>query len=124
MVIQFLDLPQHTTICKHCGAETPFNDMIWLNGETYCPKCYLVARQAAAEPEPVQDPKPKDKHNIMKNLREQTGLSQIKFAEKFEIPVKSLQNWEAERTAPPPYIIFMVKRILDLENVREGENDG
>lgn len=119
MVIKFVDLPEHTTICKHCGAETPFDNMIWLDGETYCPDCYTKKRGVGLKPEPKKELK--SKHNIMKELREATGLSQIKFAEKFEIPVKSLQNWEAERTAPPPYIIFMVKKILDFESIKDGE---
>jgi DNA-binding transcriptional regulator YiaG len=47
-------------------------------------------------------------------------LSQANFAKKFEIPVKSLQNWEAGRTTPPPYVIFMIKTIFALEG---SEND-
>lgn len=122
MVIKFLDLPEESTLCKHCGASTLFDDMIWLDGEMYCPECYKKKR--GLEPDPVREPKPKKepKHNgsLIKELRSKTGLSQKKFADKFEIPVASLQNWETERTAPPPYVIFMIKSILALEG---GAND-
>lgn len=123
MVIKFLDIPEESTICKHCGKITQFDAMIWLDGEMYCPDCYKKVRfpeTSAAAPAPKLKPKKDPKHNgsIIKELRSETGLSQKKFADKFEIPVASLQNWEAGRTSPPPYIIFMVKRILDLE--KEG----
>lgn len=121
MVIKFLDLPEESTLCKHCGASTLFDDMIWLDGEMYCPECYKKKR--GLEPDPVREPKPKKepKHNgsLIKELRIKTGLSQKKFADKFEIPVASLQNWETGRTAPPPYIIFMIKSILTLEGSEE-----
>lgn len=120
MVIKFLDLPEESTLCKHCGASTLLDDMIWLNGEIYCPDCYKRIR--LQDQQPKQQPKPRSKHcSIIKDLRSQTGLSQIKFAEKFEIPVKSLQNWEAERTVPPPYVIFMIKSILALEGSEKNE---
>ena len=119
MVVKFLDLPEEKTICKHCGIFTTFDSMIWLDGEMYCPDCYKKIRfpeSAAAEPAP--DPKPKKqqpKLNVVKELREKSGLSQANFAKKFEIPVKSLQNWEAGRTTPPPYVIYMIKTIFALE---------
>lgn len=125
MVVKFLDLPEEKTICKHCGIFTTFDSMIWLDGEMYCPDCYKKIRfpeAAVAELEP--DPKPKKqqpKVNRIKELREKSGLSQVNFAKKFEIPVKSLQNWEAGRTTPPPYVIFMIKTIFALEGSENGE---
>lgn len=115
MVIKFLDLPEETTLCKHCGESVLFDNMIWLDGEMYCPSCYKKKR--GLEPDPEREPKkePKHKGSIIKELRRETGLSQKKFADKFEIPVASLQNWETGRTAPPPYIIFMIKQILQFE---------
>lgn len=124
MVVKFLDLPEEKTICKHCGNYKTFDSMIWLDGEMYCPDCYKKIRfPEAAAAEPAPDPKPQKqqpKLNGVKELREKSGLSQVNFAKKFEIPVKSLQNWEAGRTTPPPYVIYMIKTIFALE----GENDG
>ena len=53
----------------------------------------------------------------LKRLRKQTGLSQAKFAEKFEIPKNTLQDWEQERRTPPVYVVGMIEKIL--ENERE-----
>lgn len=120
MVIKFLDLPEESTLCKHCGASVLFDNMIWLDGEMYCPSCYKKKRglepEGAADVEADPKPKKDPKHNgsIIKEIRSETGLSQKKFADKFEIPVASLQNWEAGRTAPPPYVIYMIKTILSL----------
>lgn len=52
----------------------------------------------------------------IKELRKQTGLSQSKFAQKFNIPVRSIQKWERESTNnPAPYIPDMIEQILLLE---------
>ena len=51
----------------------------------------------------------------VKELRAQTGLSQSQFAARFQIPVRTLQQWEQGRQDPPPYVVAMIKRILELE---------
>lgn len=51
----------------------------------------------------------------IKELRAKTGLSQSKFAARFNIPVRTLQGWEMGRSKTPVYIIFMIERILELE---------
>lgn len=53
----------------------------------------------------------------IKELREQTGLNQLDFAEKFHISVKTLQRWEQERTETPEQILYMINRILELERL-------
>lgn len=53
--------------------------------------------------------------STIKELREQTGLSQSKFAEHFEIPLATLQNWEQGYRKPPAYIITMIEKILKNE---------
>ena len=56
-------------------------------------------------------------HNDMtiQQLRKSTGLSQSKFSAYFGIPTATLQDWEHGRRTPPPYIIGMMARILELE---------
>lgn len=51
----------------------------------------------------------------MKEFRLQTGLSQKEFAEYFDIPFRTLQEWEQGRRTPPDYILKMMKRIWRLE---------
>ena len=51
----------------------------------------------------------------LKELRKQTGMSQSKFATYFGISVRNIQEWEQERKQPPPYLVDLLKRILDNE---------
>lgn len=52
----------------------------------------------------------------IKELRNRTGLSQKKFAEYFNIPVRTIQKWERNGSSPPTYIPQMIERILNLED--------
>lgn len=51
----------------------------------------------------------------IKELRQLTGLSQSQFSQKFNIPVRTLQNWEIGKAQPAPYIPEMIEKILTLE---------
>lgn len=51
----------------------------------------------------------------IKELRQLTGMSQSQFATYFGISVRTLQQWEQERSLPPSYLVGLLKRILDLE---------
>lgn len=42
----------------------------------------------------------------IKELRESTGLSQAKFAEKFHIPIGTLQHWKQGIRKSPKYVIY------------------
>lgn len=57
-----------------------------------------------------------DDMNI-KELRAGTGLSQAKFSEKYGIPERTIQDWEAEKRTPPDYVIDMLAYIIADENV-------
>lgn len=49
---------------------------------------------------------------IIKQLRESTGLSQSQFAEKFHIPIGTLQHWEQGVRKPPEYVIYMIEMLI------------
>ena len=53
----------------------------------------------------------------IKEIRVLTGLSQAKFANKFGIPVRTVQKWEIGQCKPPPYIPTMILKILEYEGV-------
>lgn len=55
--------------------------------------------------------------NRIKELREKTGISQSKFSERYGIPVKTLQAWEADRFQPADYLVSLLAQRIDLENV-------
>ncbi len=59
-------------------------------------------------------------------IRKITGLSQGKFAKRFGIPVRTLQQWEQGRSSPPEYVIRMIAYIIELESMvdRSGVDEG
>lgn len=61
-------------------------------------------------------------HHILystpKELIAESGLSQTKFAARFNIPLRTVQDWCGERRKMPNYLKFMVAEILDMLNVK------
>lgn len=57
----------------------------------------------------------------VKELRTETKMSQGKFAAYFEMPVRTLQDWEQGRFNPPEYVVKMMERILNNEFFGKGE---
>lgn len=45
----------------------------------------------------------------IKEIRELTGLSQAKFAEKYHIPKRSIENWESETRQCPIYVVELLE---------------
>ena len=57
----------------------------------------------------------------IKELRKRTGLSQSKFAERFYLSMRTLQRWEQNQNEPQEAIVYMINRILDLEDQMEEQ---
>ncbi len=55
----------------------------------------------------------------IRELRKVSGLSQTTFAEKFEIPTSTLQDWEHNRRTPPIYVVGMIDKILSAEQANK-----
>ena len=60
----------------------------------------------------------------IRELRKVSGLSQNMFAEKFEIPTSTLQDWEHDRRTPPIYVVGMIDKILSSEKLLGRINGG
>ena len=52
------------------------------------------------------------KATTIKEIRQITNLSQGKFAERYGIPVRTLQGWECGKGTPPPYVLKWLERIV------------
>ena len=50
----------------------------------------------------------------MKELRENTGLTQKAFAMMYGIPVSTLRKWEQGESRPAPYIMNMLSMLLPI----------
>lgn len=57
----------------------------------------------------------------IKELRKRTGLSQSKFAERFHLSMRTLQRREQNQNEPQEAIVYMINRILDLEDQMEEQ---
>ena len=48
-------------------------------------------------------------------LRQKTGLSQSQFAERFHLNVRTVQTWEQGTRKTPDYVIWLIARVIELE---------
>lgn len=65
----------------------------------------------------------------IKEIRKLTGLSQKGFAEKYGIPVRSIENWESsnprEKRQCPGYLLHLLERVVreDFNCPTASENE-
>ena len=48
----------------------------------------------------------------IKEIRKYTGLSQLKFSEKYGIPRRTIENWESGSRKCPDYVISLLERAV------------
>ena len=48
----------------------------------------------------------------IKEAREEAGLSRAEMSRLFEIPVRTLEEWDAGRRTPPPYVEKLIVEKL------------
>ena len=48
----------------------------------------------------------------IKELRALTGLSQKAFSDKYEIPKRTIEDWETGRRTPPEYVTKLLERVV------------
>lgn len=53
----------------------------------------------------------------IREIRKMTGLSQARFGEKYGIPTRTIEDWEAERRTAPEYVIEMLTKVVKMEQV-------
>lgn len=53
----------------------------------------------------------------LKELRKSIGMSRKEFSEHTGIPVRTLEDWEASRRTPPPYIPRLLEYQLKYEQL-------
>ena len=56
----------------------------------------------------------------VKTLRQITGLTQKEFSTRYQIPLKTLQNWESDADCPsarncPRYVIFLLEKAVTAD---------
>lgn len=58
---------------------------------------------------------------MIKKIRLETELTQKDFAEYFNIPVRTLQDWEGGRRNPPTYLVELIEYKLKKERMNMKE---
>lgn len=48
-------------------------------------------------------------------IREATGMSQSAFADRYDIPLGNIHNWEQGLSKCPPYAIDLIRREVELD---------
>lgn len=56
----------------------------------------------------------------IKELRSLTGLSQKVFSDKYEIPKRTIEDWESGKRTPPEYVISLLERAVK-EDIKKTE---
>ena len=51
--------------------------------------------------------------NKILQIRKRSGLSQAKFCEKYEIPKRTLENWEQGSRECPEYLVKLLDRVVE-----------
>ncbi|MBR1445210.1 MAG: helix-turn-helix domain-containing protein [Firmicutes bacterium] len=62
----------------------------------------------------------------IKEIRKLTNLSQADFAHKYDIPKRTIENWETEneknKRECPPYVAKMLERLVKIDfNIADDE---
>lgn len=52
-----------------------------------------------------------------KELRQMAGMTQKAFAEYFNIPKRSIENWEGEKRQCPDYLLELMRYKLTKEGI-------
>lgn len=56
----------------------------------------------------------------IKEAREAAGLSRAEMSRVFEIPVRTLENWDAGKNTPPPYVEKLIIEKLEAIKKERG----
>lgn len=59
------------------------------------------------------------KTKTIKELCTEYGLGQTELARRFDIPVRTIQNWHAGVRNPPDYVVRMMDELLQAEEMRK-----
>ena len=51
----------------------------------------------------------------IKQLCEEYDISQSELARRYDIPLRTIQDWHAGRRVPPPYVVRMLDELLELK---------
>lgn len=51
----------------------------------------------------------------IREICEKYAIGQTALARKFEIPLRTVQDWYSGRSTPPAYVVKMLDKLLSIE---------
>lgn len=58
----------------------------------------------------------------IREMRARMGITQSEFAERYQIPFRTIQNWETGMRKPPEYILNMLERCVSKDLINRKTN--
>ncbi|MBF1156721.1 MAG: helix-turn-helix domain-containing protein [[Eubacterium] sulci] len=55
----------------------------------------------------------------LKEMRKLLGLSQSAFGKRYNIPVRTIQDWESGRRKAPIYVLELLERVVTEDSEAE-----
>ena len=54
-------------------------------------------------------------------IRSILGISRAAFSRKYNIPIRTLEDWDAGKKNPPEYVMDLLERVVNEDKNKEGE---
>ena len=61
-----------------------------------------------------------DNPTTIKEICETFKISQTQLSRRFDIPLRTVQDWRSEKRTPPAYVVNMITEILRRDEVTHG----
>lgn len=65
-----------------------------------------------------------DRSKKIKELRESTGMNRREFCEYFEIPYRTVTEWERDNRHAPEYVMRLLEYYIRMEKLNKYNEDG
>ena len=59
--------------------------------------------------------------NKMREIRELTGLNRKEFCEEFDIPYRTVSDWELEKRHAPEYVLRLLEYYIRNEKLNKNQ---
>lgn len=59
----------------------------------------------------------------IKEIREQTGLSQVEFCKRYGIPKGTLCHWESGERKPPLYVLNLLEKVVEKDKKKKNRKE-
>lgn len=85
----------------------------WDHGATECYFSGIDSMTANDVRDLLDEMLAEEQREEFREIVAQTGLSLAKFAERYEIPLRSVENWSGGQRTAPDYVIKLLARVVD-----------